>query len=246
MRLIGWLVLALGLSFEAQAQEGERVDLELVLLADATGSIDNAEIAFQRQGYASAITDPQVLAAIAQGFDQKIAVTFMEFGDQFSQEVVVPWTIISDAASAEAFAEALVTTPRKANGRNAIGSAIDAAREAIEGNTMSGYRKVIDISADSANNWNGTPLAVAREAALNADITINGLAILCRHCSGRPSGYDLEDAFARTIIGGPASFVVTADGETSFKEAVRRKLLLEIATGPDPAHKLTQRADYQH
>ena len=40
------------------ARAGEKVDLELVLLADASGSIDDAEILFQRQGYAAAITDP--------------------------------------------------------------------------------------------------------------------------------------------------------------------------------------------
>ena len=31
------------------------------------------------------------------------------------------------------------------------------------------------------------------------------------------------------IIGGPGAFVVTADGEQSFAQAVRRKLILEIA-----------------
>ncbi|MCZ6610544.1 MAG: DUF1194 domain-containing protein [Alphaproteobacteria bacterium] len=43
----------------------------------------------------------------------------------------------------------------------------------------------------------------------------------------RPAG--LEDAFAATIIGGPGSFVITADGGASFAKAVRRKLILEIA-----------------
>ena len=59
---------------------------------------------------------------------------------------------------------------------------------------------------------------------------INGLAILCRDCeTGRPADYDLEDAFAATIIGGPGSFVITADSGASFAKAVRRKLILEIA-----------------
>ena len=43
----------------ASCTAAERVDLELVLLADASGSIDEAEIRFQRQGYASAITHPR-------------------------------------------------------------------------------------------------------------------------------------------------------------------------------------------
>lgn len=213
----------------AVCQASEAVDLELVLLADASGSIDDGEIALQRQGYASAITHPQVIAAITGGFDGRIAVTYVEWGSAASQEVVVPWTIVDGGETADAFAEALVAAPRMAFGRNAIGSAIEVAQSLIESNDIDGHRKVIDLSADSANNWGGPPIEDARAKALDAGITINGLAVLCRVCSGRPASYDLEEAFARTIIGGPGSFVVTADGDTSFAEAVRRKLVLEIA-----------------
>jgi hypothetical protein len=99
----------------------------------------------------------------------------------------------------------------------------------IETNDIEAGRRVIDLSADSANSWSGMSIAEARAQTLAADITINGLAVLCRRCSGRPAAYDLEAAFAELIIGGPASFVITADGATSFAEAVRRKLVLEIA-----------------
>jgi hypothetical protein len=230
-------------SLVGRVAAAERVDLELVLLADASGSIDDAEIHFQRQGYAGAITHPAVLDAILQGYDQRIAVTYVEWGAVNSQEVVVPWTIIDGPASAAAFAEALLTTPRRAFGRNAIGNAIAVAQTLIESNQIEGHRKVIDVSADSANNWGGLSIAEARAEALAADMVINGLAILCRACSGRPNAYDLEAAFAETIIGGPASFVVRADGDERFAEAVRKKLLLEIAGAPDersPALRLAQ------
>ena len=226
-------MLVNGAAFEAA---GQTVDLELVLLADASRSIDNAEIQFQRQGYASAITHPEVLGAIAQGFEQRIAVTYVEWGDASSQEVVVPWTVVDGPASAAAFAAALLEAPRRAAGPNAIGNTIAAAHGLIESSAFDGYRKVIDFSADSAWSFGGMPVAQARAAALAADIVINGLAILCRaaECSGRPVNYDLEKAFAETIIGGPGSFVVTADRDDQFALAVRRKLLLEIAGGPDP------------
>ena len=208
----------------------ERVDLELVLLADASGSIDDGEIRFQRQGYAAAITHPDVLAAISYGYEQRIAITYVEWGDATSQEVVVPWTIIDGPASAAAFVQALLPQPRRASGPNAIGSALAAAQALIEGNEIAGTRRVIDFSADSAWSGGGIPIAYARATALAADIVINGLAILCRDCeSGRPIDYDLEAAFAALIIGGPGSFVITADGNQRFAEAVRRKLILEIA-----------------
>jgi len=148
---------------------------------------------------------------------------------QNSQVTVVPWRTIDGPESAEAFAAELMAQPRLAFGRNAIGSVIDHAQRQIEGNALEGERLVIDVSADSAYSWGGVPLALARDRAIAAGITINGLAVLCRTCSGRPVGGDLEGEFARRIIGGPASFVVTADGNTSFEDAVRKKLLLEIA-----------------
>jgi Protein of unknown function (DUF1194) len=242
----GWLraacfVAALALPPGAQAQTpsqnraGERVDLELVLLADSTGSIDDREIFFQRQGYADAITDPDILAAIALGPDRKIAVTYVEWGDQNSQEIVVPWTVIDGADAAAGFARRLMAEPRRAFGRNAIGSAITFAQLLIESNAYDGFRRVIDLSGDSANSWSGIPLEAARQNAVAADIVINGLAILCRDCNGRPVYYDLEEAYRRDIIGGPASFVVTADDMESFATAVRKKLLLEIAGVPDEA-----------
>jgi hypothetical protein len=232
MRLLGVAALVMGCTI-ASARAAEPVDLELVLLADTTGSIDDAEVKFQRQGYALAMTDPAVLNAIANGYNRRIAVTFVEWGDAVSQAIVVPWMVVDGPESAAKFAETLLATPRQVRGRNAIGSALAVAQGLIDANDYVGFKKVIDLSGDSANSWGGVPLAEARAAVLQAGTTINGLAILCRGCNGRPVGYDLEEAFAETIIGGPGSFVITADDMTKFAEAVRRKMLLEIA-GPNP------------
>lgn len=207
----------------------ERVDVELVLLADASRSIDDRELALQRSGYAAAITHPLVLSAIQGGAHQRIALTYVEWADEKAQDVVVPWTTIDGPDSAAGFAAALREAPRRAYGRNAIGSAIAAAQTLLETNGIQGTRQVIDLSADSANSWRGIPLALARQRALDAGIVINGLAVLCRTCSGRPVGYDLEQAFGELIIGGPGSFVVTAENDEHFATAVRNKLVLEIA-----------------
>ncbi|MEM7023279.1 MAG: DUF1194 domain-containing protein [Pseudomonadota bacterium] len=231
---MAYLLGAVMIAGVVNAQNAETVDLELVLLADASGSIDDGEILFQRQGYATAITHPEVLWAISQGYDQRIAVTYVEWGTVGSQDVVVPWTIVDGQESAAAFADALMAAPRRAFGRNAMGEALAFGQAMIETNKVDGYRKVIDLSADSANNWSGLTIGEARASILAEDIVINGLAVLCRHCSGRPVTYDLEEAFAQRIIGGPGSFVVTAEGDDSFADAVRKKLILEIAGLPTP------------
>jgi hypothetical protein len=227
------LILLLLLVAPPGARAGEPVDLELVLLADASGSIDDGEIMFQRQGYAEAITDPKVLEAIANTGYGRIALIYVEWGEAFSQDVVVDWTLIDGAASAAAFAEALMLPPRRAYGRNAIGAALLTGKRLIEQNEFEGNRRVIDFSADSANNWYPPDIGVARAEVLDAGIVINGLAVLCRDCwSGRPVSYDLEKAFAEQIVGGPGSFVVTADDAPSFAGAVRKKLILEIVGLP--------------
>src|SRR5687768_11086256 len=42
----------------------EPVDLELVLAADGSGSIDDGEMRLQRDGYARALTDPELVSAL--------------------------------------------------------------------------------------------------------------------------------------------------------------------------------------
>jgi hypothetical protein len=206
------------------------VDLELVLLADSSGSIDDGEIMFQRSGYARAITDPAVVAAIANTAYGSIALTYVEWGQSDSQDVVVPWTVIATEADAQAFAAALFDPPRRARGRNGIGAALIYGRDLIEGNDIEGWRRIIDFSADSTGNFNGPSIADGRRAVLDAGITINGLAVECRNCVTGPSGgRDLEDEFAERIIGGAGAFVVTAESPADFAAAVRRKLILEIS-----------------
>ena len=100
---------------------------------------------------------------------------------------------------------------------------------------------MIDLSGDSA--WNPRPptLAEARVAAELAGVGINGLAVLCTDCSGRQGAGNLEQEFSTRLISGPGAFVVTADGRQAFAQAVRRKLLLEIA-GAAPGGRASRAA----
>ncbi|WP_240722230.1 DUF1194 domain-containing protein [Poseidonocella sp. HB161398] len=225
--MLPWLGLLLGAlcALPAAAQD---VELELVLLADASGSIDQSETQFQRQGYASAITSDEVLDAIGKTAYGVIAVTYVEWASAGEEDVVVPWMLVDGPDSAARFAAALLEPPRRAYGRNAIGSALLTGMRLIEENEFDGWRKVIDFSGDSANSWNGPPVDSARAEVLAAGITINGLAILCRSCNGRPASSDLAEQYRDRIIGGPGAFVVAAESRETFAMAVRRKLILEI------------------
>jgi hypothetical protein len=121
--MIRWLAIFL-LALAPAAQALERVDLELVLAADGSGSIDEEELRLQRRGYARAIQHPQVLGAIRGGQYRKTAVAFVEWASDTSVATIVDWMVITDAASAKAFADALMAAPRKVSGYNSISRAI--------------------------------------------------------------------------------------------------------------------------
>jgi hypothetical protein len=224
-------LIALVLAGAAQAQEREPVDLELVLLADATSSIDAVELAIQRRGYAAALVDPEVLGAIESGGALgRIAVIYVEWAGRRRQDVVVDWAVVDDAATAQVFAARILVAPRRVKGVNAIGAALLKGVELIEENRFDGFRKVVDLSGDSAWNPRAPTLLEARAAAVEAGIVINALAVLCdAPCSGRQGAGNLEAQFAERVVAGPGAFVVTADSRASFADAVRRKLVLEIA-----------------
>ncbi|WP_114945538.1 DUF1194 domain-containing protein [Microvirga calopogonii] len=221
------LVALLLLTAQAPA---ESVDLELVFAADGSGSIDDAELRLQRQGWAEALTSADVLNGIKDGPIGAIAVAFMEWGGPSSQVLIVDWHVIRDEVSAKVFADKLTSAPRGAYGYNSISNAIDFSVRLVETNTHEGTRKVIDVSGDGPN-MNGRSLEQARADALAKGFTINALAIRRPGSSrpGGPGGMSLEEYYGQSVIGGPGSFVEIADETRPFAVAARRKLLTEIA-----------------
>jgi len=224
-----WLLLIAAVPTAARA--GEAVDLELVLAGDASGSIDADESRLQRQGYAEAIADPRVLDTIGQGAIGAIAVAYIEWAGSFSTDLVVDWQVIRDRQSAQAFARALLTAPRRAEGFNAIGAGVALATRMIETNAYDGTRRVIDVSGDGPDI--GVPSAdSARDKAAAAGITINALAINSNDQSAFSNGIPLATHYADHVIGGPGAFVAVADGLGSFREALLAKLVREISALP--------------
>jgi hypothetical protein len=242
LRPFALLATAVLMASSATAEAQEEVDLELVLAADGSGSIDDDELRLQREGWATALTSEEVLAGIGNGLTGRIAIAYVEWGGPNSQVTVVDWQIVSDAASAAAFAGKLRTRPRGAVGYNSISNAIDHSVKLVETNDYDGTRKIIDVSGDGPN-IGGRPLAAARGDALAKGFTINALAI--RRPGGRPGGpggMALETYYAEAVIGGPGSFVEIADSERPFALAAKRKLVQEIAGYRMPGYQLASDA----
>ena len=104
------------------------VDLEIVLAADVSRSIDDGEFELQRKGYAAALTDPRVLKAIQATRNGAIGVCFVEWSGEDDQEVVLDWTLIRDEEDGAAAAAAILKAPRSFTGRTSISAAIEFAK----------------------------------------------------------------------------------------------------------------------
>ncbi|MDH3242681.1 MAG: DUF1194 domain-containing protein [Alphaproteobacteria bacterium] len=220
------LALALGLSQSAGAQE--RVDLELILMADGSGSVDHEEFLLQRRGYARALRQPRVVNAIRSGALGRIALTYVEWSGHSLQVPIVPWTLIRSAADVEAFAQQLEKQPRALEGGGtAVGSAILYGVQSLNNNLYEGTRRVIDLSGDGPDK-DGVAAAFGRDQAVAQGITVNGLPILSLR---RPA---LDVFFMDNVIGGPGAFSIPAKGFKDFYSAILTKLIREIAGRPAP------------
>ena len=204
--------------------ESVPVDLELAFVVDASGSIDREEMQLQRQGYADALANPQVLRAIRGGFLGAIAISYIEFAAGGCVWQRVAWTKIDDLPSAKAAGARITAAPRdRCPGGNAIGEAVAHASESALGNEFKGTRKVIDVSGDGPDTTGPIAVEDARDDAVANGFTINGLVI------ERPSMPSLPEYYRSNITGGPRSFVIEAENRRSFADAIRKKLILEIA-----------------
>lgn len=206
------------------------VDLELVLAVDVSRSMDIDEQLLQREGYISAIQHPDVISAIKQGLIGSIAVTYIEWAGQGLQKITVPWTLINSRESAVRFAEQLQKAPIIRWRKTGISSAILYSGDLFDKNKFKGMRRVIDVSGDGPNN-SGLPVYEARDQVVARGITINGLPLQLKlnQWSGFFDIAQLDIYYEDCVIGGPGAFWIAVKDAKEFANAIRRKLLLEIA-----------------
>jgi hypothetical protein len=225
----------------------EPVDLALVLAVDVSRSITDDEFKLQRRGYANAFLDARVLRAIAAGPNGAVAVSYVEFSSFDEQSLIVDWMVIRDGESAADFADRVLAAPRSFFSRTSISAGIDFAARQLARSGVAADRHAIDVSGDGTNNA-GRAITDARDEAVAAGITINGLAIINEHADNPyimshvqpPEG--LPEYYRRNVIGGPGSFLMVVEDFGSFAEAVTQKLVTEIA-GLQPVRERFAAAD---
>src|SRR5215208_5830622 len=227
----------------ALAQAPEPVDLLLVLASDVSRSVDHPKFLLQREGYAAAVSDPQVLDAIRSGPHGKIAICFVEWSGFGAQKLVIDWSIMDGAATARRFGDQLAELPRSFADRTSISGGIEFSAQQFDRAPFQGTRQTIDVSGDGTNNA-GRDVRIARDEAVAEGVTINGLVILSQtqvpwnpEHTNPPGG--LDKYYRDNVTGGPGSFVVAAEGFESFGRAIIKKMIAEIALLPAvaPRHR---------
>jgi hypothetical protein len=215
----------------AGAEAGpDEVDVLLLLAVDVSRSMDEEEARLQREGYAAALSDPVVHEAIRGGALGAVALAYFEWSGTEHQSLLVPWTRIDSPARAGAVADRLRSTPLAIGTWTSISAALDHARRLFAEAPFAADRRVVDVSGDGVNNSGGA-VEEARDRAVAAGITINGLPVTKDPPVRFPgaASVPLDEYYREQVVGGPGAFVVPAEDFASFGQAVRRKLILEIA-----------------
>lgn len=221
----------------------EPVDVQLVLAVDVSLSMSPGELEIQRQGYSAALTHESVLQAIADGAHGKIAVTYVEWAGTSMQRVVVPWTVIANRSDAERVVEHLGAALPNSARRTSISAALEFGSDLFAESGFEG-KSVIDISGDGPNNQ-GAPVATIRDQLVRQGITINGLPLMTR--GGITSMFDIGDLdryYTDCVIGGPGAFMIPVNDWEQFPEAVRRKLVMELAGVSSPLRAVEEASNH--
>lgn len=207
------------------AQAATEVDLQLVIAVDISASMDAEEFAIQRAGYVAALRHPDFIRAATAGVNGRIALAYFEWAGDVFRPSEIGWRLIDGTASAFAFADALEGRKQVTFRGTSIAAAIRHGAGMVAASPYRAWRSVIDISGDGPNN-SGPPVAPARDAAVAAGITVNGLPILIR-----PSATygPLDRYYGVCVTGGPGAFVLPVSAAGEFATAIRRKLIMEVS-----------------
>jgi hypothetical protein len=205
------------------------VDTELVLAVDVSYSMDPEEQQIQREGYIEAISSREFMAAIRAGTHGKVAMTYFEWAGPEDQKIIVPWRAVEGPETADAFAGEIARAPYRRASRTSIGGALMFTKPLFAASGFRGLRRVVDVSGDGPNN-SGPLVVPQRDDLVAAGITINGLPLMLN----RPNSFSMDIAnldiyYEDCVIGGPGAFVIPVRERAQFKEAIRTKLILEIA-----------------
>jgi hypothetical protein len=145
------------------------------------------------------------------------------------QKILVPWRLIDGPEAAGSVAAELAAAPYRRASRTSISGGLMFGQSLFDSSPYRGLRRVIDVSGDGANN-NGPPVTLIRDQVLAKGTTINGLPIMLKKPNMMTMDIDdLDIYYEDCVIGGPGAFVIPIKEREKFTEAIRSKLVQEVA-----------------
>ena len=221
---------ALLLSTSSAAYSVTQVDIELQLLLDISGSIDSSEYDLQLLGYQAAFESDNVQNAIINGSEGQIAVQLIMWSGPNQQSVMIDWTLVDSAASADTLAADIAAIARPFSGWTAIGEAIEYAYPLFEDNGFEGFDQIMDISGDGTNNSGVAPGIASDNAIADGVDTINGIVIT--------TNQNVVDQYLDEVVNGETPFLLAPGNFDDFQTSIENKIVAEIS-GTSPTGAVT-------
>jgi hypothetical protein len=221
---------ALLLSTSSAAYSVTQVDIELQLLLDISGSIDSSEYDLQLLGYQAAFESDNVQNAIINGSEGQIAVQLIMWSGPNQQSVMIDWTLVDSAASADTLAADIAAIARPFSGWTAIGEAIEYAYPLFEDNGFEGFDQIMDISGDGTNNSGVAPGIASDNAIADGVDTINGIVIT--------TNQNVVDQYLDDVVNGETPFLLAPGNFDDFQTSIENKIIAEIS-GTSPTGAIT-------
>ena len=201
------------------------VDVAIVLAVDGSGSVNTREFLLQQQAIVSALRDPEVLRTMNRA--GSVAAAVLYWGDANWPVQETPFVHIQGRSDVETLVSALLRMPRRVFGNTGLSMGLSAALDKLV-TVRCSRRSVINVSGDgsdtiiSRRKRFAPTLKEIRSRAELADVTINALIISNEE-------RDLKAYFEKQVITGPGAFVMEIRDFSDYAEALRRKLIREIA-----------------
>lgn len=225
MRLILALIVFL---FPIMAEAQCRLALALGL--DVSGSVDFREYRLQYEGLASALADQEVQASIFALPEAPVAIAVYEWSSSGFQRIVVDWEMLHDLDRLEDVRLRLLAKSReRAPAPTGLGRAMIFGKEMINRGPRC-WDETLDVSGDGKNNDWPPPQRVISSGVLG-QLRVNALVIVeDSNNPDVPSNLEeLSTYFRERVIHGPDAFIEVALGFADYADAMKRKLLRELA-----------------
>lgn len=222
----GLLVASGPAAADATVSIAPSLSAAIVVALDRSQSVSEEEAAAQVDALIGVFSDGEFRrAAVAQG---GIAITVICWSSFTKVEEPVPWLALRSESDFDLAVAALARDggaayPTFHGSQTDLSLALAASSEALARLPFEANRQIVNLVADDIANIGEVP-EIGRDRLLSEGSTVNALTMV----KGKAVA-PMADYYRRRVIGGPDAFVHAVAESPSWRDAMRRKFMLEVA-----------------